>query len=129
MKSFIAGLLSYLVGIMTYILTLRIVWDESLGGDVYAVTIMGGMFYFVILHPLYLLTIKVIRESSIKHKSALYPLACMLVYFVPTSLIMLVLGGNISSPEAILFHAFFLSSGYVFGVVSWIFQRKEVQPF
>lgn len=127
MRSLIAGVLSFMVGIMSYILTLKLVWNQSLGGDTYAVLYWGGFAFFVIVFPIYLLTIKFIDYLSFKHKYIFYPLSCMLIFFVPTSFITISLGGtfNIFSPEAMLFHSFFLSAGLVFGLTIWILRRKK----
>ncbi|MFJ7737659.1 hypothetical protein ACIQ2D_15200 [Lysinibacillus sp. NPDC097287] len=132
MKSIIAGLLSFIVGFMCYALTLKLVWNESLGGDAYAVLIWGG-FFFLIGIPMYLFMISLIDESTrfSKHKYLFYPLGCMLAYFVPAAIIALISGGvsAIFSSELLLFHTFFLSSGFIFGITSWFFRRKESSDY
>lgn len=129
MKSVIAGLLSFIVGIMCYALTLELVWGESLGGDVYAVLYWGGMGFITIPFPIYLMTTNLIEARCSKQKYFFYPLSCMLVYFVPAAFLTLIFGGVLAifSEEAMLFHSFFLSSGFIFGITIWFFRRKEVQ--
>ncbi|MEK4230461.1 hypothetical protein [Solibacillus sp. FSL H8-0538] len=129
MKSIIAGLLSFIVGIMCYVLTLKLVWNESLGGDAYSVLFWGGQAFLIIAVPIYLLMINLIDTRFSKHKHFFYPLSCMLAFFIPTAFITLSFGGVLAifSAEAMLFHAFFLSSGFIFGITSWFFRRKEVQ--
>lgn len=129
MKSIIAGLLSFTGGIMCYILTLKIVWNQSLGGDAYSVLYWGGLAFFIIALPIYLLMIKLIDSKFSKHKYFFYPLSCMIVFLVPTAFITISFGGVLAifSAEALLYHTFFLSSGFIFGITSWFFRRKEVQ--
>lgn len=129
MKSIIAALLSFIVGIMCYTLTLKIVWNQSLGGDADAVLFWGGLAFLIIALPIYLVMLKLIDTIFSKHKYFFYPLSCMLVFFVPTTFITLSFGGVLAifSAEAMLFHTFYLSSGFIFGIMSWFFQRKEVQ--
>lgn len=129
MKSIIAGLLSFIVGIMCYVLTLKLVWNQSLGGDANSVLYWGGLAFLIIALPIYLLIIQLVDIRFSKHKYFFYPLGCMLVFFIPTAFILLSFGGVLAifSAEAMLFHAFFLSSGFVFGITSWFFRRNAVQ--
>jgi hypothetical protein len=108
----------------TYILTLKIVWEQLLGGDMVAVLYWGGIAFFLVSVPIYLGIICFIDKRSKKLKGLLYPIGCMLVFFIPTLLITLSFGSmNPFSPEAMLFHSFFLTSGLIFGLCSWGFKK------
>ncbi|MEO4052470.1 hypothetical protein [Solibacillus sp. CAU 1738] len=119
----VAAILSYLAGIGCYILTLKIVWDQTLGGDTFAVLFWGAIAFFIIACPIYLLVITLIDKVTKQYKFLFYPLGCMLVFFIPTSFILASFGDfsykTLFSPEAMLFHAFFLSAGLIFGLSIW----------
>ena len=131
LKTIVTGLLSFIAGITCYILTLRIVWGESLGGDADAVLLWGGFAFFLIAVPIYLVIIKFINTLSLKHTYFFYPISCIMIFFIPTSFILFSFGGvSVSamfSPEAMLFHSFFIASGFIFGIVSYMFRKREVK--
>lgn len=57
----------------------------------------------------------------------LYPLSCMLLFFLPTVLIMMAWGGGDPfAAEALLFHSFFFMSGFLFGLLNWFFKNVPV---
>lgn len=120
--------LSYLGGIAAYNLALFVIWDEIIGsGDLVAVLFWGGMVFGLLAVPIYLGIIHLIDKKYKGNKMWLYPIGCMLIFFVPTLFIMMMFGGiNLTSlfgPEAMLFHVFFLTSGFIFGLCSWRFKK------
>lgn len=118
MRTIVAGVLAYVAGFICYTVILKIVWAQSLEGDTYAVLLWGAIAFFLIAVPIYMLIIYVVMKFSTKYQHIYYPLSCMLVFFVPTAFITMLFGGtwNIFTSEALLFHAFFLAAGAVFGV-------------
>lgn len=113
----ITPLVSFIGGFLAYSLTLKIVWGESLGGDMDAVLFFGGMAFFLIAVPIYFGIIYFIDTLIKKFKAFLYPIGCILVFFIPTLMITLFFGStNLLSGEAMLFHSFFLTSGLIFGL-------------
>ncbi|MBS4188722.1 hypothetical protein KHA94_00625 [Bacillus sp. FJAT-49705] len=117
-------LLSFIGGFFAYTLTLKIVWEQSLGGDMVSVLFWGGIMFFLVSVPIYLGVIYFIDKRTKKFKGLLYPIGCMLVFFIPTLFITLSFGGiNPFSSEAMLFHSFFFTSGLIFGLCSWGFKK------
>lgn len=118
-------LLSFIGGFSAYILVLKIVWEQSLsGGDIGATLYWGGIAFFLLAVPIYLGIIYFIDNRFKRLKGLLYPIGCMLVFFIPTLLITLTFGSiNIFLPEAMLFHSFFLTSGLIFGLCNWGFKK------
>ena len=55
----LSPLLSFIGGFYAYITTLRLVWDQSLGGDFNFVLYYGSIAYFLILFPIYLVPAEV----------------------------------------------------------------------
>ncbi|WP_339250853.1 hypothetical protein NSQ43_13060 [Sporosarcina sp. FSL W8-0480] len=117
----VTPLLSFIGGFFSYILTLKIVWDQSMsGGDMKAVLFWGGIAFFLVATPIYLGIIYFIDKRCTKIIGLLYPIGCILVFFIPTFFITLSFGSvNPFSPEAMLFHSFFITSGLIFGLCSW----------
>jgi hypothetical protein len=126
----ITPLLSYLGGFFAYNLTLKTVWEQSLSrGDMEAVLLWGGIAFFLLAVPIYLGIIYLIDLKLKKLKGYLYPIGCMLVFFIPTLLITVTFGSvNPFSPEAMLFHSFFLTSGLIFGLCNWGFKIFKPTP-
>ncbi|MDW0117216.1 hypothetical protein QTL97_09725 [Sporosarcina thermotolerans] len=126
----ITPLLSFIGGFFAYILTLKIVWEQSLsGGDMKAVLLWGGIAFFLLATPIYLGITYFIDKKCKKIKGLLYPAGCILVFFIPTLFVTLSFGSmNPFSPEAMLFHSFFLTSGLIFGLCSWGFKRIKATP-
>lgn len=122
-------ILSFIGGLFSYVMTLKIVWDESIsGGDKIAVLFWGGIAFFAIAVPIYFGVIYFIDRQFVGFKVLLYPIACALAFFIPTSVITMVFGGlNPFSPEAMLFNSFFISSGLIFGLSIWIFKRINIR--
>ncbi|GIN42378.1 hypothetical protein [Heyndrickxia oleronia] len=118
-------LLSFIGGFFAYILMLKIVWEQSFsGGDMEAILFWGGIAFFIFAVPIYLGIIYFIDKRFKKFKGLLYPIGCMLVFFLPTLLITLTFGStNLFLPEAMLFHSFFLTSGLIFGLCNWGFKK------
>ncbi|MCM3711759.1 hypothetical protein [Sporosarcina luteola] len=125
----VTSLLSFIGGFYAYILTLKIVWEQSLsGGDMKAVLFWGGIVFFLLATPIYLGIIYFIDNRFKKIKGLLYPVGCILVFFIPTLLVTLSFGSmNTFSPEAKLFHSFFLTSGLIFGLCSWGFKKFKAR--
>lgn len=120
MRIIATSVFSYLVGFLSYTLALKFIWDQSLAGDAYFVLVWGAIAFFLVACPIYVWIIHLIDKIPNRKKFWHYPLGCMLVFFLPTSLISLRFGSaNLFSPESMLFHAFFLSSGLVFGLITW----------
>lgn len=117
-------LLSYLGGFYAYITTLQLIWNESLGGDFHAVLFYSLLAFCLIAIPIYLGMIVFVDNKFKNFKFIFYPLGCILVFFIPTFFIGLSLGSiNIFIPEAMLFHAFYITSGLIFGLCTWIFKK------
>ena len=113
-------LLSYIGGFLAYIITLKLIWDQTLGGELPFVLIYGGIAFFIIGFPIYLGIIYLIDAKFHKYKGLLYPLCCMLIFFIPTLFITLQFGSlDLFAPESMLFHSFFLTSGLIFGLCHW----------
>ena len=121
----VTPLLSFIGGFFAYVLTLNIVWEQSLSsGDMKAVLFWGGIAFFLLAAPIYLGITYFIDNRFKKIKGLLYPIGCMLVFFIPTLVVTLSFGSmNPFSPEAMLFHSFFLTSGLIFGLCSWGFKK------
>ena len=126
----VTPLSSFIGGFFAYILTLKIVWEQSLsGGDMEAVLYWGGIAFLLVAVPIYLGIIYFIDNRFEKLKGLLYPIGCMLVFFIPTLLVTLTFGSvNPFSPEAMLFHSFFLTSGLIFGLCNWGFKKIKLHP-
>lgn len=113
-------LLSYISGFLAYIITLKLIWNQTLGGELSFVLIYGGISFFIIGFPIYLGIIYLIDRKVHKYKGLLYPLGCMLIFFIPVLFITLQFGSSdLFSPESMLFHSFFLTSGLIFGICHW----------
>lgn len=125
----VTPLFAFTGGFSTYILILKIVWEQSLSsGDMEAILFWGGIVllvsFIVLAVPIYLGTIYFIDNRFKKLKGLLYPIGCMLVFIIPTILITFSFGrANPFTPEAMLFHSFFLTSGLIFGLCSWGFKK------
>ncbi len=124
-----SGLFSYGIGFLGYTITLKMVWDQTLGGDMNAVLFWGAVAYFLVAFPIHLLTVAVVEKLFTRPKLFYYPLGCMLVFFVPTLFITSSLSGQfiLFTPEAMLFHAFFLLAGLTFGLMTGFFKRAKFQ--
>ena len=73
MRVIFTSLVSYLVGIGSYILTLKLVWNQTLAGDATAVLFWGAIAFFTIASPLYLLVIKFVDKLFGRYKCLYYP--------------------------------------------------------
>ena len=117
-------LLSFFGGFYAYVWILNNYWKQELGGDAISVVIFGGLAFVSLAVPLYFLIIEFIDKRFSHFKLLLYPLMCMLTFFLPVLLIMAVWdGSNVLSAESLLFYAFFLASGFIFGVLNWLFKK------
>ncbi|MEW4282999.1 hypothetical protein [Priestia koreensis] len=124
----ISPLLAFVGGFCTYVVILKVVYDETLGGDATAVLIWGSLIFLAICMPLYRGIIYAIDKRFTSYKGLLYPLGCMLLFAVPTAAIMLIWGNmKLLLPEAMLFHSFFIMSGLIFGLCHWVI--KKMPPF
>ncbi|MFS0722440.1 hypothetical protein [Paenibacillus sp. 1P07SE] len=81
--------------------------------------VWSALAFLFVMGPLNLLICDAIQR---KVKSPLvriwsYPAGCALTFVLPTAFIMTQFGGgNLLAPESMLFHAFFVTSGIVFGL-------------
>jgi hypothetical protein len=117
--TFGVALASYWAGFSSYKATLWFVWHQTLWGDEKATVFWSAIAFSVVLFPLYLLICFMIKWKIKPKRSSLvyYPLFCGLIFVIPTAFIVVYNGGgSLLSPEAQLFHAFFASSGIVFGM-------------
>jgi hypothetical protein len=113
----VTPIVSFLGGFFAYAFILKISSGESLEGDGDAVLFWGGIAFFLLGVPVYFGIIYLIDHWLKRLKWLYYPIGCMLVFFIPTALIALSFGSlNLLSPEAMLFHSFFLTSGLIFGL-------------
>lgn len=113
--SFLGGFIAY-IGMMDYF------FGEKLGNDFMTVLVYGGLAYVVYLVPFYLIVLHLIDKKFNRSRIILYPLACMLGFFIPVLIFLLLFEigeKNLFSHEAMLFHAFFLVSGLIFGLLTW----------
>lgn len=123
----ISPLLAFVGGFCAYVVTLKVVWDETLV-DGTAVLVWGSVIFLTVCMPLYMGIIYAIDKRFTSYKGLLYPLGCMLLFAVPTAAIMLIWGNmKLLLPEAILFHSFFIMSGLIFGLCHWVI--KKMPPF
>ncbi|MGE7093590.1 hypothetical protein ACQKII_19465 [Lysinibacillus sp. NPDC048646] len=117
----LTSLIAYLCGFYAYEKILNIVWDQSLGNDIYSVLFCGALAFMLVATPIYLRLINWMETKCKKYRLFIFPLGCMCVFFIPTMFIFVLFGSfNPFTSEALLFHAFFLSSGCVFGIGSAI---------
>lgn len=113
----VTPIVSFFGGFFAYKLILEKVLNEELGGDTNAVLFWGGIAFFLFGVPIYYGIIHLIDIWVKKLKWLYYPIGCMLVFFIPTAFITITFGSlNLFSPEAMLFHSFFLTSGLIFGL-------------
>jgi len=116
--------LSYIGGFIAYNWALFAFWNQTLGGDIVSVLFWGGIAFSLLAVPIYLGIIRYIDTKTKTNKGWLYPIGCMLVFFIPTLFIIMIFQSTqLFSPEAMLFHAFFLTSGLIFGLCSWTFKN------
>lgn len=125
MRSFfiilVIPILSFFGGFFTYKFILENVHNESLGEDANAVLFWGGIAFFLFGVPIYFGIIYLIDIWFKKLKWLYYPIGCMLAFFMITSIITISFGSlNLLAPEALLFHSFFLTSGFIFGLCTGI---------
>ncbi|TDQ33444.1 hypothetical protein [Aureibacillus halotolerans] len=115
--------LSYLGGFCGYVIALRLFWDQTLGGETFAVMYIGSIGFIVVAVPIYLAIIRIIDIKCQSYRGVLYCVCCGLVFLLPTLCITLMYGStDIFSPEAMLFHCFFVTSGILFGLGNWFFK-------
>lgn len=122
----VSPLLSYIGGFLAYTITLKLVWDQTLGGELPFVLFYGGFAFFIIGFPIYLGIIYLIDTKFDQYKGWLYPVGCMLIFFIPTFFIGLRFGSfQLFIPESMLFHSFFLTSGLIFGICHWGLKKES----
>lgn len=125
-KYILTPIISYLSGFYMYEKTLNLVWNQSLGNDIYAVLYYGGLAFFLIATPIYSFLTKWINTNFKKNHLLLFPLVCMLIFIIPTMFITALFDSfNPFTAEALLFHAFFITSGCVFGLSTAIFNKLQ----
>lgn len=126
---------SYLAGAGAYLLTLWIVWRQSVSSDLKAILIWGGLAYVLVALPLYLvfftciqLVRKYVFHAGGRAPGWAFPLAGALLGVAPTYAILRSFSGgwrDLFTPEAALFFSFFGVSGICFGLGWW---RLFVRP-
>jgi len=119
---------SYIVGISTYLFSLKMMYGQSIGSDLSFVIIFSSLAYVFICCPLYYIVIVLIDKWFYKFKVILYPAGCMLIFFIPTFGIFLFWGGiSPFAPEAGLFYLFYVVTGLVFGLGYWLIKAHYFQ--
>ncbi|PDO09211.1 MAG: hypothetical protein BLM47_13805 [Candidatus Reconcilbacillus cellulovorans] len=118
-RLFLISILSYLAGIVTYIILLRIIWDQPLTDESHV--IFGGIIVFgLVAAPIYWWCIKLLKKYTKRYAFLLYPFVCALVALIPAFFVLTVpysaIGATVFSPEGWLFYGFFTASGIVFGL-------------
>lgn len=119
-------IVSFLGGFIAYAGMLNYFFGEKLGNDTDTVLVYGGLAYLVYLVPFYLIVLHLIDKKFNRFRVILYPLVCMLGFFIPILIFMLFFEigeGKLFSSEAMLFHVFFLVSGLIFGLLTWAFKQ------
>lgn len=121
-------MLSYVVGISTYLFSLENIYGQSIGSDLSFVIVFSLLAYILICCPLYYTVIALIDKWFDTFKSILYPIGCMLIFFIPTFVIFLFWGGTSPfSPEAGLFYLFYVATGLVFGLGYWLIKTATLK--
>lgn len=118
-------ILSFIGGFYAYVRTAEYYWQQEIsGGDAISAILAAGLAFVSLMLPMYFWMIEVIDEKCSRYHLLLYPLICMLIFFLPVLLIMAVWGGSSAfAAESLLFYAFFLAAGFIFGVLNWLFKR------
>lgn len=120
----VTPILSFFGGFYFYAWAMKFFTDGELDGDTDSFLFWGGMAYLFFAVPLYFAIIYFMDRKLNRFKFLLYPIGCMVVFFIPVSWIMSVFSGSsFFSPEAMLFHSFFLSTGLIFGIFNWLFKN------
>ncbi|MEK3933731.1 hypothetical protein MKY41_00310 [Sporosarcina sp. FSL W7-1349] len=95
-------------------------------GETVWLLVVTGIAFLLICLPIYFWVIHWIDSKYDTFKGLLYPLGCMLVFFIPTLAINLRYGSiNLFSPESMLFHIFFFVTGAVFGLCHWMIKQER----
>jgi hypothetical protein len=120
---------SYLAGACAYLLTLWILWRQSVGGDLKAILFWGGLAYVLVALPLYLVFFMVVQllrrhvfHAIRRAPGWMFPLAGGLLGVAPTYAILRSFSGGwrqLFTAEAALFLSFFGVSGLCFGIGWW----------
>jgi len=120
---------AYLAGAGAYLLTLWLIWRQSVAGDLKAILFWGGLAYVLVALPLYLIFFTVLHliRKYVFHAVGRapgwsYPLAGGLLGVAPTYAIVRTFSGGVRqllTPEAALFLSFFGVSGVCFGLGWW----------
>ncbi|MFS0574726.1 hypothetical protein AB1K83_03780 [Sporosarcina sp. 179-K 3D1 HS] len=120
-------ILSYLSGFIAFSLAFFTTAQESIGGEAVWLLTVSGLTFLFIGFPVYLGIIHWIDSKYNTFKGLLYPMGCMLVFFIPTLAINLRYGSiNLLAPESMLFHLFFIVTGAVFGLCHWAIKQERV---
>lgn len=122
----VTPLTAFIGGLLSYILTLKLGWDEALTGDLRAVLFWGSALYALVV-PFYFVVVYIIERRFKKFVALLYTIACMFIFLIPTFPIF-VLFWVMTSPFSsvmILFYSFFISAGLIFGLCTWTFKTMN----
>ncbi|MCQ4085692.1 hypothetical protein [Saccharibacillus sp. JS10] len=124
------SLLSYSSGFLSYIYSLQLIFGQSLKSDFGFVLFTTLLGFLLVACPLYIGMVYLVDKIFKSSKIFLYPLVCVMIFFVPTLLVLLIWGGvSPFSSEAQVFYFFYLSSGIVFGVGYRIIQYMKLGSF
>lgn len=108
---------SFLVGVIVYVMIADTTSSVARSNTLDTVFLNGGIGYLIAL-PIYFQVVKLLDKKFTEHKILLYPFVCMLVGLIPSSLIMLLWGGNfnlIFSDEFLNLFILYLATGFIFG--------------
>jgi hypothetical protein len=136
------SLLAFMLGFAMYVVTLAVVWRQTLGsGGVRAVMVWGALAYLLIALPLYVSSFRLVhwvwsQWARAPHPWVLFPLTALPISILSVGAMLVWLGGGERSssgfmrvlmlPEAQLLYVFFGTTGVVMGVSWWaLFARPR----
>ena len=122
-------ILAFLSGLLSYSITLRLWWGETIGAELGTVVFWGGAVFSVMI-PAYFVIIYLIERRFHRNKLLLFTAACLLISFLPVFLIFVPFGSQaLFSEQSALATSFFATAGIVFGLCSWIFRRFKPKNY
>ena len=122
----VTPILAFIGGVLSYIITVKLAWNESVSGDLRAVLFWGSAVYAIVV-PFYFGVIYLIDRRFEKLKALFYTIACMFVFLIPTFPILALIWIRTGpfSLEIMPFYSFFIGAGLIFGLCTWIFKRNK----
>ncbi|WP_099159179.1 hypothetical protein [Virgibacillus ndiopensis] len=119
----LATIISFIGGIYAFVFTFNLLGYSLSNGDIGFLVVWISPAFLITI-PLYLLVINEIDEKFNKLKFILYPLCCMLLFILPSFVIVLFLGGaQFFLPESISIYSLFITAGLIFGTCNWIIKK------